>query len=73
VVQPGFAALTDRYRNLGWLVAAGLLMAGLGIGASRLGLLADADGLPAALGSIAIFPAVACALTFLLRDHRRPW
>ena len=25
VVQPGFGALTDKYRNLGWLVAAGLL------------------------------------------------
>ena len=23
VVQPGFGALTDKYRNLGWLVAAG--------------------------------------------------
>jgi MFS transporter, FSR family, fosmidomycin resistance protein len=37
VVQPGFGALTDRYRNLGWLVAAGLLVAGLGIGVSGLG------------------------------------
>jgi MFS transporter, FSR family, fosmidomycin resistance protein len=37
VVQPGFGALTDKYRNLGWLVAAGLLMAGLGIGLSGLG------------------------------------
>lgn len=37
VVQPGFGALTDRFRNLGWLVAAGLLVAGLGIGASGLG------------------------------------
>jgi MFS transporter, FSR family, fosmidomycin resistance protein len=37
VVQPGFGALTDRYRNLGWLIAAGLLLAGLGIGASGLG------------------------------------
>ena len=37
VVQPGFGALTDKYRNLGWLVAAGLLVAGLGIGASGLG------------------------------------
>jgi MFS transporter, FSR family, fosmidomycin resistance protein len=37
VVQPGFGALTDRYRNLGWLVAAGLLVAGLGIGLSGLG------------------------------------
>jgi len=37
VVQPGFGALTDRYRNLGWLVAVGLLVAGLGIGLSGLG------------------------------------
>jgi len=37
VVQPGFGALTDRHRNLGWLVAAGLLVAGLGIGLSGLG------------------------------------
>ena len=37
VVQPGFGALTDRYRNLGWLIAAGLLVAGLGIGGSGLG------------------------------------
>src|ERR1700683_2655661 len=37
VVQPGFGALPDRYRNLGWLVAAGLLVAGLGIGVSGLG------------------------------------
>ena len=37
VVQPGFGALTDKYRNLGWLVAAGLLVAGLGIGLCGLG------------------------------------
>ncbi len=37
VVQPGFGALTDRYRHLGWLIAAGLLVAGLGIGLSGLG------------------------------------
>jgi MFS transporter, FSR family, fosmidomycin resistance protein len=37
VVQPGFGALTDKQRNLGWLVAAGLLTAGLGIGLSGLG------------------------------------
>jgi len=37
VVQPGFGALTDKYRNLGWLVAAGLLIAGIGIGLSGLG------------------------------------
>ena len=37
VVQPGFGALTDRYRHLGWLIAAGLLVAGLGVGLSGLG------------------------------------
>jgi MFS transporter, FSR family, fosmidomycin resistance protein len=37
VVQPGFGALTDKYRNLGWLIAVGLLVAGLGIGASGVG------------------------------------
>ena len=37
VVQPGFGALTDKYRSLGWLVAAGLLVAGLGIGLAGLG------------------------------------
>ncbi|HEX9527984.1 MAG TPA: hypothetical protein VF951_10825 [Streptosporangiaceae bacterium] len=28
--------------------------------------------LTVALGAIAVFPAIACALTFLLRDPRRP-
>src|ERR1700722_6034460 len=37
VVQPGFGALTDRFRNLGWLVAVGLLVAGLGIGLAGAG------------------------------------
>jgi FSR family fosmidomycin resistance protein-like MFS transporter len=37
VVQPGFGALTDKYPKFGWLVAAGLLTAGLGIGLSGLG------------------------------------
>ena len=37
VVQPGFGALTDKYQNLGWLMAVGLLVAGLGIGLSGLG------------------------------------
>jgi MFS transporter, FSR family, fosmidomycin resistance protein len=36
-VQPGFGALTHRYRNLGWLIAAGLLVAGLGVGLPGLG------------------------------------
>lgn len=37
VVQPGFGVLTDRYRHLGWLSAAGLLVAGVGIGLAGLG------------------------------------
>lgn len=37
MAQPGFGALTDRYRHLGWLIAAGLLVAGLGIGLSGRG------------------------------------
>ena len=35
-VQPVFGVLTDRHR-LGWLVAAGLLVAGIGVGLSGLG------------------------------------
>lgn len=35
-VQPVFGVLTDRYR-LGWLVPAGLLVAGVGVGLSGLG------------------------------------
>ena len=35
-VQPAFGVLTDR-RRLGWLIAAGLLVAGLGVGLSGLG------------------------------------
>jgi MFS transporter, FSR family, fosmidomycin resistance protein len=35
-VQPAFGVLTDR-RSLGWLTAAGLLVAGLGVGLSGLG------------------------------------
>jgi len=35
-VQPAFGVLTDRRRH-GWLIAAGLLVAGLGIGLSGLG------------------------------------
>jgi MFS transporter, FSR family, fosmidomycin resistance protein len=35
-VQPGFGVLTDRRRR-GWLIAAGLLVAGLGVGLSGLG------------------------------------
>jgi FSR family fosmidomycin resistance protein-like MFS transporter len=34
VVQPAFGALTDRHSHLGWLTAAGLLVAGLGVGLS---------------------------------------
>ncbi len=35
-VQPAFGVITDR-RRLGWLIAAGLLVAGIGIGLSGLG------------------------------------
>jgi MFS transporter, FSR family, fosmidomycin resistance protein len=35
-VQPAFGVLTDR-RRLGWLIAAGLFVAGLGVGLSGLG------------------------------------
>jgi MFS transporter, FSR family, fosmidomycin resistance protein len=35
-IQPAFGVLTDRHR-LGWLVAAGLLVAGIGVGLSGLG------------------------------------
>jgi MFS transporter, FSR family, fosmidomycin resistance protein len=35
-VQPAFGALTDR-RRMGWLMAAGLLVAGIGVGLSGLG------------------------------------
>ena len=51
-------------------VTLGLATSAGGVAAPLFGLLADTYGLPAALGTIAIFPAVACALTFLLRDPR---
>jgi MFS transporter, FSR family, fosmidomycin resistance protein len=35
-VQPAFGVLTDR-RRMGWLIAAGLLVAGIGVGLSGLG------------------------------------
>jgi MFS transporter, FSR family, fosmidomycin resistance protein len=35
-VQPAFGVITDR-RRLGWLIAAGLLVAGIGVGVSGLG------------------------------------
>jgi FSR family fosmidomycin resistance protein-like MFS transporter len=35
-VQPAFGVITDR-RRLGWLIAAGLLVAGIGVGLSGLG------------------------------------
>jgi FSR family fosmidomycin resistance protein-like MFS transporter len=35
-IQPAFGVLTDRYR-LGWLIPAGLLVAGIGVGLSGLG------------------------------------
>lgn len=51
-------------------VTLGLATSAGGVAAPLFGLLADTYGLPAALGTIAVFPAVSCALTFLLRD---PW
>ena len=59
VVQPGFGALADKYRNLGWLVAAGLLVAGLGIGLSGLGdnyLNTGVSGAASGIGGAAYHP-----------------
>jgi MFS transporter, FSR family, fosmidomycin resistance protein len=53
-------------------VTLGLAVSAGGIAAPQFGLLADDYGLRVALVTIAVFPAVACALTFLLRDPRRP-
>jgi FSR family fosmidomycin resistance protein-like MFS transporter len=51
-------------------VTLGLAVSAGGVAAPLFGLLADTYGLQAALGTVAIFPAAACALTFLLRDPR---
>ena len=51
-------------------VTLGLATSAGGVAAPLFGWLADKYGLPVALGTIAVFPAVACALTFLLRDPR---
>lgn len=56
VVQPGFGTLSGGWLADHW---------------QRVGVLRLGYGLPAALGTIAVFPAVSCALTFLLRDPRR--
>jgi FSR family fosmidomycin resistance protein-like MFS transporter len=53
-------------------VTLGLATSAGGVVAPLFGLLADTYGLPTALGTTAVFPAVACALTFLLRDPRHP-
>jgi FSR family fosmidomycin resistance protein-like MFS transporter len=52
-------------------VTLGLATSAGGVAAPLFGLLADTYGLPAALGTIAAFPAASCAFTFLLRDPRR--
>ena len=51
-------------------VTLGLAVSAGGVAAPLFGLLADTYGLPAALGTIAVFPAAAFALTFGLRDPR---
>jgi MFS transporter, FSR family, fosmidomycin resistance protein len=51
-------------------VTLGLATSAGGVAAPLFGLLADTYGLGAAVGTVAVFPALACALTFLLRDPR---
>ena len=50
----------------------GLAVSAGGLAAPLFGLLADAYGLSVALGTVVAFPAVGCALSFLLRDPRVP-
>jgi FSR family fosmidomycin resistance protein-like MFS transporter len=51
-------------------VTLGLATSAGGVAAPLFGLLADTYGLSVALGTVVVFPAAACALTFLLRDPR---
>jgi MFS transporter, FSR family, fosmidomycin resistance protein len=51
-------------------VTLGLAVSAGGLAAPLFGLLADSYGLRTAFGAIAAFPAIACALTLLLRDPR---
>jgi FSR family fosmidomycin resistance protein-like MFS transporter len=51
-------------------VTLGLATSAGGVAAPLFGRLADTYGLSVALGTVVVFPAAACALTFLLRDPR---
>jgi FSR family fosmidomycin resistance protein-like MFS transporter len=53
-------------------VTLGLAVSAGGLAAPLFGLLADTYGLPTALGTVAAFPFLACAFSFLIRDPRVP-
>jgi hypothetical protein len=74
--------LADHWQRIGTLrlgyglagiasgVTLGLATSAGGVAAPLFGLLADTYGLAAALGTIVVFPTLACALTSLLQDPR---